>query len=82
MVRRALAPAPSRTPPVVTLPGSTIMMFEPRLLIWSSTSARAPAPIATIAITAATPMKMPSMVSALRSGLARSACSADRKASP
>ena len=40
------------------------MRLEPRLLIWSSTRACAPAPTATIAITAPTPMMMPSIVSA------------------
>ena len=52
------------------------MRFEPRLLIWSSTRACAPAPTATIVITAPTPMMMPSIVSAERSLLTRSAASA------
>ena len=54
------------------------MRFEPRLLIWSSTRACAPAPTATIVMTAATPMMMPSIVSAERSLLMRSAASAMR----
>ena len=53
-----------------------MIRLEPRLLIWSSTRACAPAPTPTIAITAATPMMMPSIVSAERSLLARSAASA------
>ena len=54
------------------------MRLEPRLLIWSSTRACAPAPTATIVMTAATPMMMPSIVSAERSLLMRSAASAMR----
>ena len=56
-----------------------MMRFEPRLRIWSSTRACAPAPTATMVITAATPMMMPSMVSAERSLLMRSARSAMRR---
>ena len=48
------------------------------LSICSATRSRAPAPSATIVITAATPMTMPSVVSAVRSGWARSARSAER----
>ena len=55
-----------------------MMRLEPRLLIWSSTRACAPAPTATIVITAPTPMMMPSIVSAERSLLTRSAASATR----
>ncbi len=53
-------------------------MFEPRLWICSATRAWAPAPTATMVITAPTPMTMPSMVSALRSMLTRSARTAMR----
>src|SRR5512139_706893 len=68
-----------RTPPDENVPESTMIRFEPRLLIWSSTRAWAPAPTPTIAITAATPMMMPSIVSAERSLLTRSAASATRR---
>ena len=44
-------------------------MFEPALLIWFSIDARAPVPMATITITAATPMIRPSAVSAVRMAL-------------
>src|SRR2546429_6489643 len=50
-----------------------IFRFDPRLWICSATRAWAPAPTPTIAMTAATPMMMPSIVSALRSLLTRSA---------
>ena len=69
-------PEPSRTPPEVKLPERMMMRLEPRLLIWSSTRACAPAPTATIVITAPTPMMMPSIVSIERSLLTRSASSA------
>ena len=51
-------------------------MLVPALLIWLSIEARAPLPIATMTITAATPMIMPSAVSAVRIALRRSACTA------
>src|SRR5438445_788912 len=60
----------------VMLPDITMMRFEPRLWICSATRAWAPAPTLTMAITAPTPMMMPSMVSALRSLFPRSARSA------
>jgi hypothetical protein len=52
--------------------------LEPALLIWFSIEVRAPVPIATITITAATPMIMPSAVSAVRIALRRSAFTAMR----
>ena len=51
-------------------------MFEPALWIWFSIDVRAPVPIATMTITAATPMIMPSAVSAVRIALRRSALTA------
>ena len=51
-------------------------MFEPALRIWFWIDELAPVPIATITITAATPMIMPSAVSAVRIALRRSAFSA------
>src|SRR5262245_12190361 len=53
-------------------------MLEPRLWICSATRAWAPAPTATMVMTAPTPMTMPSMVRALRSLLTRSALTAMR----
>ena len=53
-------------------------MFEPRLAICSATRAWAPAPTDTMVITAPTPITMPSIVSALRSLLTRSARTAMR----
>ena len=75
------APAPSRAPPCVTLPGVTMARFAPSERICRSTRLRAPEPIATMAITAATPMTMPSMVSRLRRAFAMMAESAERMAS-
>src|SRR6266849_3384920 len=74
----AWAPAPSRTPPRLTVPGQMMMRFAPRLWICSATRACAPAPTATMVMTAPTPMTMPSMVSALRSLLTRRARTAMR----
>ena len=65
-VRVATAPEPSRTPLLLMLPGRTMIRLLPMLWIWSCMRAVAPAPTPTIAITAATPMMMPSMVSAER----------------
>ena len=48
-------------------------MFVPALLIWFSIEVRAPVPIATMTMTAATPMIMPSAVSAVRIALRRRA---------
>ena len=58
--------APWLTPPCVDAPGVITIMLVPRLLICSRIRVRAPYPTATITITAATPMMMPSMVSAAR----------------
>jgi len=50
-----------------------MIRFDPRLWICSATRAWAPAPMPTIAMTAATPMMMPSIVRALRSLFTRRA---------
>src|SRR5262245_55348615 len=71
-------PRPWRTPPVLLDPDRTMSRFEPRLWICSAMRACAPEPIETIAITAATPMMMPSIVRMLRSLLTRSARTAMR----
>ncbi len=73
------APVPSRTPLAVVEPGKTSIRFEPRFFSCSRTRSCAPPPMASIAITAATPMIMPSIVSDDRSLLMRSAFSATRK---
>src|SRR5208337_542876 len=62
-----LVPSPARTPLAVVAPGSTTSRLVPRLFICASTDDFAPSPTATIVITAATPMKIPSIVSAARS---------------
>src|SRR5918997_1047880 len=80
-VRVEAAPAPSRAPPWVTLPGVTMARLAPSERICRSTRFRAPAPIATMAITAATPMTMPSTVRSERSVFAPMADRADRTAS-
>ncbi len=64
---------PSRTPALFVLPDSTMIRFDPRLWICSATRAWAPEPTPTMAITALTPMMMPSIVRALRSLLTRRA---------
>ena len=61
--------------------GDTVMRFEPSERIVACTCADAPLPTATIAITEATPMMTPSIVSAERSLLTTSDCSALRKES-
>src|SRR6267142_7173249 len=70
------APCPWRTGPKPPEPALTITMFEPALRIWFWIDALAPVPIATITITAATPMIMPSAVSAVRIAFRRSALTA------
>ena len=64
LVREVFAPLPRLTPPLVMLPGDMTIRFAPRLSICFNTTAWAPAPMATEAITAPTPMMMPSMVRA------------------
>ena len=75
-------PAPALAPPDVFAPDDTISTLVPIDANACSTRARAPSPIATIAITAATPMMMPSAVSSDRSLLRSSARSATRTTSP
>ncbi len=53
--------------------GQMMITLDPRLWICSATRACAPAPTATIVMTAPTPITMPSMVSALRILLTRRA---------
>ena len=69
---RELAALAGADPAVVVLPDPTMIRLEPRLWICSATRARAPAPTA-MAMTAPTPMMMPSIVSVVRSVLTRRA---------
>src|SRR5262245_50896047 len=58
---------PPLAPPALEKPGKMVTRFVPWALTWSSIICCAPDPSATMAMTAATPMIMPSMVSAVRS---------------
>ena len=64
-----VAPPPIRTPPIWNEPADTVMTLVPRLWMREVIDARAPAPSAIITMTAATPMMMPSEVSAERNRL-------------
>src|SRR5262249_46264278 len=61
-----VSPVPLRTPPTFCAPALTKSRLVPMLSICACTEADAPWPILTIAITAETPMMMPSMVRAAR----------------
>jgi hypothetical protein len=69
-------PKPSWRPPTRIEPGITLSTLVPSILICRSIWIEAPSPIAAMTITEATPMMMPSVVSALRSLLSRNAASA------
>ena len=71
-----MAPWPWRTGPNAFEPAVTVTMLVPALRIRSSIDDCAPLPMATMTITAATPMIMPSAVSAVRMALRRSAVTA------
>ena len=75
-VNRLDDPIPSRTPPAVQLPALTMTRLVPADCTCRSTTALAPAPSATIAITAVTPMTRLSIVSAVRRRFFRRAASA------
>src|SRR5688500_749305 len=70
------------TPRPNCCPGMIVSSVVPRALMRSRTACCAPRPSAIIAITAATPMTMPSIVRNDRILLARSAPSATRRISP
>ena len=72
-------PQPPRAPPVLKLPGKTERTFCPRLATCASTCTFAPLPMLMAAMTAMTPMMMPSMVSSVRSLFRRKARTAIRK---
>ena len=59
-------PAAPRTPPFCVAPGEMMSMFEPRLAMEFVTFDLTPMPTETSAMTAPTPMMMPSIVSRLR----------------
>src|SRR5207247_551380 len=75
-------PQPVRMPLEVVLPEKIRMTFCPRLAICASTCALAPLPIPTIAITAPTPMIIPSAVSTERILFRRSARKATLNVGP
>ena len=75
-------PNPPRMPVVaVDEPGETTSRFEPRSLISELTCPWAPSPKPTVRITAAIPIRMPSMVSPDRSRCERTAPSPVRSVS-
>ena len=66
-------PTPKLMPLLVAVPGMTSTTLAPMLEIAFWTAAEEPAPISIMAITAATPITMPSVVKSARIGLRRSA---------
>ena len=76
MVSGARSVADATRPAPRACPGVTVSSVVPRAAMRSFTDCWAPRPSATIAITAATPMTMPSMVRNERSLFARSASTA------
>ena len=77
-VRVGSVPDPPNAPDCLLAPDITTSMFEPidENVLW--TTACAPSPTATIAMTAKTPITIPSIVRNERSLLRRSACHAMR----
>jgi hypothetical protein len=73
-----LPPLPELMPLTTDSSGSIWMTLAPRLAIVCSTDEEEPRPISIMAITAATPMTMPRMVSVERMMFLRSACNAIR----
>src|SRR5215472_11367887 len=73
-----VAPHPSLRPPKLTEPELTKSMLEPRFAICCCMVWSAPWPMPTMAITAPTPMMMPSMVNSVRILLRASARKAIR----
>jgi hypothetical protein len=78
-VKVGTVPDPIRSPPLVELPDRTIRRFDPMLAICSAIWAFAPEPTAIMAITALTPMMIPSVVKAERILLTLSALKAMRR---
>jgi len=71
-------PEPKLIPLLVAVPGMISTTLAPMLEMDFWTAAEEPAPISIMAITAATPIMMPSVVSKARIGLRRRARSAVR----
>ncbi len=81
-VRVVADPRGPFTPPeLAALPGVMISRLVPSALIWARICAEAPSPNPTVRITAAIPIRMPSMVSADRSRCERTASSPVRSVS-
>src|SRR5215469_11494371 len=76
-VNVTLEPAPAAAPPLRVLPGMIVSRLVPSPASWLLTDALAPSPSATMAMTAATPMMMPSVVRMLRPLLDRNSATAD-----
>src|SRR5439155_599890 len=75
-------PVPSRTPLAVGEPASTTKRSPPMEAMDRSTRSRAPCPMASIMMTAPTPMVTPSMVRNVRRRFAPSACRASPSMGP
>jgi hypothetical protein len=61
-VRVGWEPMPAWMPPLVVEPGRMMSRLEPMVAIWSEICLVAPLPTATMTMTAAMPIMMPSMV--------------------
>src|SRR3972149_8148201 len=61
-LRVLIEPQPLRAPPWVRAPGKIMMRLLPKAEMLASTAALAPWPMLTMAMTAATPIIIPSMV--------------------
>ncbi len=75
-VRVLLLPVPWLTPLFMTLPACTTTVLAPMLASTSLMEADEPLPISTMAMRAAMPMMMPSVVSTERRMFRRRACAA------
>ena len=67
---RHAVPAPKLTPPLAAVPGMTSRMLAPMLAMVFWIAAEEPSPISIMAMTAPTPMTMPSVVSSGPHGVA------------
>ena len=72
-VRVMTLPPPKLMPPLAAAPGMTMRLLAPMLAMVFWMTAEAPLPISIMAMTAATPMMMPSVVRPARMGLRRRA---------
>ena len=71
-------PPPKLTPPLEAVPGRIIRLLAPMLAMVAWMALEEPWPISIMAMTAATPMTMPSVVRAARMTLRRRPCRAVR----